>query len=134
MPRYERRQALNREIFLPERGHSCPPPVTNSQWLSRTIRIGNFGDCCGQECPRSGTSRGSRMRGSAFMCGTNLPVLKRMSIHHHAAIDGQYLARDVTGGGTGEEQGGVGDVLRLAEHVERNLLEYAIAGRFVQSG
>lgn len=39
------------------------------------------------------------------------------NLHNHATIDGKHLPGNVAGGRAGQEQGGLGDVLRLAEGV-----------------
>src|SRR6185503_13708411 len=43
--------------------------------------------------------------------------------HHHAAIDGQNLARDITTPGPSQEQHRFRDVLRLAQCLQRNAFQ-----------
>src|ERR1041384_600506 len=53
----------------------------------------------------------------------NVPCFICIWLHHHSAIDSQNLAGDVACAGAGEESGGVGDVVRFAESVHRNLFQ-----------
>src|SRR5580765_1170391 len=51
------------------------------------------------------------------------PVIISRGSHHHSAVHHKRLASDVAASGAGQKQHSLGDVLRPAQGVERNLLQ-----------
>src|ERR1035437_3396954 len=73
------------------------------------------------------------MCSSSNICCVSMPRFERRQarnrkkLHRHAAIYRQHLARDVARRRAGEEQHGVGHVVRLAQVAQRNLLQEPLA-------
>src|ERR1039458_3661903 len=73
------------------------------------------------------------MCSSSYFCCVSMPRFERRQarnrkkLHGHAAIYRQHLASDIARRRAGEEQNGVGHVVRLAQVAQRNLLQEPLA-------
>src|ERR1035437_2575870 len=70
---------------------------------------------------------------SSYFCSVSMPRFRkrqarnRKKLHGHAAVNRQHLAGDVARRRAGEEQDGVGHVVRLAKAAEGNLFRECLA-------